>query len=97
MEAAISFIQSELEETIRHQVEYVLASVDQQIRGLREELNTKMEETKLELQMSLDMRIQSLREEIADTKKDLPGELDLGTEENGRHRNNEDPSRNDTA
>jgi 5'-3' exonuclease len=81
VEAAISFIRSELEKTIRHQEEYVLACVDQRTRGLREELNAKMKEKKQELQMPLDMRIRSLREKNVDTKKDLREELDLGAEE----------------
>jgi hypothetical protein len=38
MEAAIHFILFKLEETITHQVEYVLSCVDQKVQGLHKEL-----------------------------------------------------------
>jgi hypothetical protein len=68
MEAAISSIRSELEEALTRWVEDVLASVDQRTQGLQEELNAKMEETQLELQMSLDTWTRSLCNETADTR-----------------------------
>jgi hypothetical protein len=37
-----------------------------------------MEETNLELQISLDMHIRNLHKEVVDTYKDLPEELVLG-------------------
>jgi uncharacterized protein YqgV (UPF0045/DUF77 family) len=43
MEAAISFILSELEETMKNRVEDVLSSADQWRQDLREELNAKIE------------------------------------------------------
>jgi hypothetical protein len=53
MEAALNSIQSELEKTIRNQVDDVLAYVDQQTQGLHEELNAKLEEKQLVIQTSL--------------------------------------------
>lgn len=38
LEAAVHSIQSELEETIKHRVEDVLACVNQKIQGLHKEL-----------------------------------------------------------
>jgi BMFP domain-containing protein YqiC len=50
MEAAINSIQSELEETIKNQMDNVLSSVNQWTQGIRKELNTKIEEMQLSLQ-----------------------------------------------
>jgi BMFP domain-containing protein YqiC len=60
IKTAINSIQSELEKTIRHRVEDVLVSVDQQTRGLCKKLNEKIEQTQSGLQtaMSLDHRSQ---------------------------------------
>jgi hypothetical protein len=44
-EAAINFIRTELEEIIKHRVEDILISVDQQTEGLREELEARIGET----------------------------------------------------
>lgn len=71
MKAATSSIRSELEETIRHGMEDVLASVNERTGSLGEELSTKKEETQMELQTPLDTRDLSLRKETADPKKDL--------------------------
>jgi F0F1-type ATP synthase membrane subunit b/b' len=65
-------------------VEDVLAYVDQCTRGLREELNAKIEETQLELQTSLDMRTRSLREETAARKKGVHEEFQSDIETSRR-------------
>jgi hypothetical protein len=41
---------SELEETLKHQVEYVLAYVDQKTQGFCKELNKKIDEMQVDLQ-----------------------------------------------
>jgi hypothetical protein len=76
MEAAIMSIRCGLEETIKTWVEGNLASVNQWRQGLHEELNTKMEETQLELQVSVNTQTQKLQENTAaDIKKDLHEEI----------------------
>jgi hypothetical protein len=45
--AAINSIRAELEETMKHRVEDVLAYTDQRKRGLREKIDTKMKQTQL--------------------------------------------------
>jgi hypothetical protein len=82
VEATINPIWSELEETIKNLVEDVLASVDQWTQGLCKEVNGKIEETELHLElvmMSLNIRTKGLREEIADAKKELCEEFELRT------------------
>jgi hypothetical protein len=44
METAISSIWSQMEETIKHQMEDILVLVDQQTWGLHEELGEKIEQ-----------------------------------------------------
>jgi hypothetical protein len=70
-EAAIHSIQSELEETIKHLVEDVLASFYQRTQGLRKELNEKIDETQLDLQLvmtSIDTCTGNLKDDITDTR-----------------------------
>jgi hypothetical protein len=45
MEAALHSIWSELEETIKHQVENILSCVDQNAQGLLKDLTKKSDET----------------------------------------------------
>jgi hypothetical protein len=85
MEAAISSIWFELEETIRNWMENVLASVDQGTQGLSEEIVVKVEETQLGLQTvmtSFDMH----------TKK-LQGIQHGDPRGRNRHAKDEDPNR----
>jgi hypothetical protein len=80
MEAAIHSIRSELEETIKHQVEDVLSCVDQKTQGLCKELTENIDETQVDLQAtrtSVDMRTKSLLETITDTREHLREELGL--------------------
>jgi flagellar biosynthesis chaperone FliJ len=59
MEAAINSIRTELEETIKHQVEDILSYVDQKSQGLFKELTEKIDETQVNLQTirtSVDMQ-----------------------------------------
>jgi hypothetical protein len=49
MEAAVQFIRSELEETIKRRVEDVLSCIDQKTQGLRKELTEKIDETQVDL------------------------------------------------
>jgi hypothetical protein len=80
MEAAIRSIRSELEETIKHRVEYVLSCVDQKTQGLCKELTEKIDETQVDLQAvktSLDTRAKSRKETLADTRNALHEELGL--------------------
>jgi hypothetical protein len=91
MEAAIHSIWSELEETIKHRVEDVLACVDKRMQGLCKELNKKIDEMQLDLQpvkTSINTWTGSLNgditdtnndfhEAIANTRSDLHKELDL--------------------
>jgi hypothetical protein len=51
IDAAIHSIQSESEETIKHQVEDVLAWVDQRTQDLQKELNKKIYELQVDLQV----------------------------------------------
>jgi hypothetical protein len=44
-EAAINFIRAELEEIIKHRVEGILTSVDQQTQDLREKLDARIGKT----------------------------------------------------
>jgi BMFP domain-containing protein YqiC len=48
-EAAVNSVQAELEETIKHWMEDILTSVDQQTQGLHKELDATIGETQLEL------------------------------------------------
>lgn len=82
------FIQSKLEETIKHRVEDVLSCVNQTTQGLHEEL-TDISETQIDLQVVktfIDMWTGSLQGDITDTRiftrlentrSDLHEELDL--------------------
>jgi hypothetical protein len=63
-EAAINPVQCELEETIKHRMEGVLACVDQRTQDLRKE-------------QPLDARTKSLQETLADRRKDLHEELGI--------------------
>jgi hypothetical protein len=80
MEAAIHSIQSELEEAIKHRVEYILSCVDQKTQGLRKELTEIIDETQVDLQAietSVDMWTKSLLETITDIRVHLQKELGL--------------------
>jgi hypothetical protein len=64
-EAVINSIQCELDESIKYQVEAVLASVNNHTQGLCEKLNVKIEEMQLGLQvvtMSFNARTWGLHE-----------------------------------
>jgi hypothetical protein len=50
MEDTVRCIRFELEETVKHRVEDVLANVDQRMQGLRKELNEKIDETRADRQ-----------------------------------------------
>jgi hypothetical protein len=83
VEAAIHFIQSELEETIKLRMEDVLACVDQRMQGLHKELYKKTDEMQVDLQAgktSFDMRMKDFLETTVDTTKDLHEELGLMTQ-----------------
>lgn len=73
----VNSIRTELKESIKHRVEDVLTSIDQQTQGLRKELSARIGETQLELRMSLDTGTKYLHEEVAGTRKDLHEELGL--------------------
>jgi hypothetical protein len=71
IEAAIHFIRSELEETIKHSAEDVLLCVDQKTQGLCKELAEKIEDTQVDLQavkVSLNTQMKSLQETVADKR-----------------------------
>jgi hypothetical protein len=68
--AAIDSVRSELEKTIKHRVEDVLASVDQKTQGLRKEPDSRIGETQWDFEMSLGKRARCPHE-VADTKRDL--------------------------
>jgi hypothetical protein len=89
-EAAVHSIRSELLETVIHQVENSLACVNQRTQGLGKELNEKIDETQVDLQLvmtSIDTSTRRLKGEVTDTKdchevlantrKDLHEELGL--------------------
>lgn len=64
------FIQSKLEETIKHRVEDVLSCVNQTTQGLHEKL-TDISETQIDLQVVktfIDMWTGSLQGDITDTR-----------------------------
>jgi hypothetical protein len=64
---------SELEETIKRQVEDVLACVDQRMAGLRKEHNEKIDETQADVRFvmtSIDKWTGNLEDHIPDAKKD---------------------------
>jgi hypothetical protein len=80
MEAAVLFIWTELEETIKHWVEDILSCVNQETQGLRWELTKKIDETQVDFQAvktSLYMWMKSLQETLADTRNDLHKQLSL--------------------
>jgi hypothetical protein len=82
VEATIHFIQSELKETIKHQVENVLACVDQMMQGLCKELY-KTDEMQVDLQArktSLNMQMKGFLETTADMRKGFHEELGLTTQ-----------------
>jgi hypothetical protein len=83
MEATINTIRSELEETIKNWVEYILASVNQQTQGLCEELNTKIEEMHLGLQTSLNTWTENFCMEIEEIKRTFMKILISGCKEYG--------------
>jgi hypothetical protein len=58
---------SELEETIKDRMEDVLASIYQQTQCPHKELDSRIEETQRDLEISLGTRTWSLHEEIAET------------------------------
>jgi ElaB/YqjD/DUF883 family membrane-anchored ribosome-binding protein len=73
-DAAIHSIQSELEETIKHRLEDVLACVDQRTQGLCKELKQKIDETKVDLQAvktSIDTWTGRFKGNITDAMKDF--------------------------
>jgi hypothetical protein len=76
-EAVVNFIWAKLEEAIKHRLEVVLTSVDQQTQGLCKKLNARIGETQLELRTFLDTGTKYLWEEVAGMRKDLHEELDL--------------------
>jgi 2-hydroxy-3-keto-5-methylthiopentenyl-1-phosphate phosphatase len=72
MKAAVNSIWSDLEDTPKHQVEDVLALVDKRTQDLHEELNKKIDELQVDLQVvktSLEMWMRSLLEKIADKER----------------------------
>jgi hypothetical protein len=76
----INSIRSELEETIKTRMEYVVVSLSQHSQGLREELDEKIMETQRHVQVvqaSIDTWTGSLQGDITDVKKDLQKELDI--------------------
>jgi hypothetical protein len=65
MEAAIHFIRSELEETIKQRVKDVLSCVEQTTQGLRKEQTEKIDETRADIQAaktSIDTQKKSLQD-----------------------------------
>jgi hypothetical protein len=72
-EAAVHSIRSELEETIRHQVENIMMYVYQRTQGHSKELNEKIDETQVDLQLVMtyiDTSAGSLKDDITNTEKD---------------------------
>jgi hypothetical protein len=51
-EAPMHSVQSKLEETIKHQVENILACIDQRMQGMCKELNKKIDEMEMDLQVA---------------------------------------------
>jgi hypothetical protein len=83
--ATIDSVRSELEKTIKHRVEDVLASVDQQTQGIRKDRDSRIAEKQRDLETSLGKWTRSPYEvadtkrnlrEMADTKRDIHVELD---------------------
>jgi hypothetical protein len=69
---AIYSIQSELEETIKHWLEDILACVDQRTQGLCKELKEKIDEMQVDLQAvktSIDMWTGRFKDNITDANK----------------------------
>jgi hypothetical protein len=80
MEAAIHSIWSKLEETMKRGVEDILLCVWQKMRSLCKELNEKIDETQMDLQVVESpsiMRAKSFQETLADTGNDIHKELGL--------------------
>jgi hypothetical protein len=80
IKATIHSIRSELEETIKHQVEDILSCVSQKAQGLCKELTKKAGETQVDLQAvktSHHTWTKSLQEILADSRNDLHEELGL--------------------
>jgi uncharacterized protein YydD (DUF2326 family) len=79
-EATIHSIWSELEETIKHQMEDIQACVDQMMQGFRKELTENIDEMQVDLQavkMSLYTWTKNLQESIVDMRNNLHEELGL--------------------